>query len=121
MPGQADTELAALLRAHLPAIDSDPQRGVTLVVAQLRSICEIYCANWCGAPSLPPARGFALLGAFAALDQLEAMGMDAIPEQQRDILTKVAGKRILLTAASFGLRAFAPPDKVGEGLLSAGK
>ena len=74
--------LSALLRdeqAHHRAAARGEGNGVSplvLIVAQLRSILELLCVNFVGAPHLPPTGTFDDLAAVLVVDQLISLGVE---------------------------------------------
>jgi hypothetical protein len=92
-PAPASTR--AILERH--AADED---RLLLLAAQQRSILEMFCALFSGAPRLPSLEAFAALGIAATEDQLQKLGCSAAVLDA----TRACRRRALVrTAAVFRL------------------
>ena len=75
--------------------------GALLVFAgQQRSIAEMYCALFCGAPVLPSGAAFTALGLAAADDQLGELGW---PASILDATQRCRAAALVHPAEAFGV------------------
>ena len=115
-PSPSDVALRAELRRELRRAAADAQPagggraeierrladdGALLVFAgQQRSIAEMYCALFCGAPVLPSGAAFTALGLAAADDQLGELGW---PASILDATQRCRAAALVHTAEAFGV------------------
>jgi hypothetical protein len=59
-----------------PPQGQHPTRPALLVMAQMRSICELFCASFIGAPNLPSDKQLLQLASPIVIDQLAAIGVN---------------------------------------------
>ena len=81
------------------------------LAAQERSVLEIYCTAFAGAPVAPPQGIFLMLGKLVLLDHLEGLGY----EQGLADLVVRAPRRLCEVAFAFGV-ATVPPMSTVKGL-----
>ncbi|KAL1504100.1 hypothetical protein AB1Y20_010510 [Prymnesium parvum] len=99
----ADLHAARRLReiGSLPTIQRMSDSELELLASQQRSILEIYCQSFAGAPQPVPLPAFFMLGKLALLDHMEALGYTEFALANDANLNKLISEQIQGAACTF--------------------
>ena len=81
-------------------LPGDPPQPMTMLAAQHRSMAEMYCAHFVGAPRYPSHGTFVALGMASAMQQLIHLGWS---EQVLNAAQEVLQRSLMRTTIAWGL------------------
>lgn len=77
--------------------------ALLLLAARQRSIIELFCVSFVGAPNPVPLQFFLLLGKLALLDQLETLGYNTLTQSNDSDWNLLVDERLKYAASAFAV------------------
>ena len=109
-PSDEDVATAQRLRGMrgMRCLADASDTALRLLAGQLRSVLEIYCQTFSGAPKPLPAQAFLMLGKLSLLDHMEVLGYGELARSDDKDLNALIAENLRSSAAVFGV-ATVPP------------
>ena len=100
-----DGRTAQRLRAMggVPSLAAASEDELKLFAGQLRSILELYCVTFAGAPKPLALQAFVMLGKLALLDHMEVLGNGELARRQSKDLDRLITEQLRDAAAKFAV------------------